>query len=55
MFDVIGMPFTFISTAFNLTIFPGTAYEVNLSMLFLALFGILTFIFILKIFLRMKG
>ena len=49
MFAVLGMPFTFISTAFNLTLFPGTAYEINISILFLAIFGILTFVFLLKL------
>lgn len=48
MFDVLGMPFTFISTAFNLTIFPNTPYEVNLSTLFLSVFAVVVFVFIVK-------
>lgn len=47
-FTIIGMPFAWISTAFNLTIFPGTPYQVNFSSLFLGLIGILIFVFILR-------
>lgn len=48
MFNILTMPFAFISQAFNLTIFPGTAYAVNISNLFLAIIGIAVFVFILK-------
>lgn len=36
MFEILGMPFAWISTAFNLTIFPGTMYEVNISHIIMA-------------------
>lgn len=49
MFDVLTMPFTFMSIAFNLTLFPGTPYQLNLSALFLAVLGVLIFAFILKL------
>lgn len=52
MFDILSMPFTFISTAFNLTLFPGTRYQINISNLVLTIFGILVFIFILKLVLK---
>lgn len=52
MFTILGMPFTFISTAFNLTLFPGTAYELNISYLFLAVIAVLIFVWILKLILN---
>ena len=48
LFSILGMPFAWISTAFNLTIFPGTPYAVNLSHLFIAIIGALILIIILK-------
>lgn len=47
-FDILTMPFSFISQAFNLTLFPGTAYQINISNLFLSIIGILIFVFIIK-------
>lgn len=52
MFTILGMPFTWLSTAFNLTIFSGTPYAVNISNLLLAILGVLIFIFLLKLFIR---
>lgn len=49
MFYVITLPFTFISMAFNLTLFPGTPYQINISNLLLALIAILVFVFIMKL------
>lgn len=49
MFDVLGMPFTFISTAFNLTLFAGTPYAINISTLFLSIIAVLVFVFLIKI------
>lgn len=49
MWEILSMPFSFMSTAFNLTLFPGTAYQVNISQLLLTIIGILIFIFIIKI------
>lgn len=48
LFTILGMPFAFISQAFNLTIFPGTAYELNLTHIFLALIVSGIIIFIIK-------
>ena len=44
MFTVLTMPFSFISTAFNLTLFPGTPYQINISELFLGIIGLLMFV-----------
>lgn len=52
MFDILTMPFAFVSQAFNITLFPGTAYSINISNLFLAVFAALTFIFIIKKFIK---
>lgn len=48
MFEILTMPFTFISMAFNLTLFPGTPYTLDVSNLFLTIIGILIFVWILK-------
>lgn len=52
MWEILTMPFTFISTAFNLTIFPGTSYQVNFSNLFLMIFAVMVFLFIMKMLLK---
>lgn len=49
IFTILTMPFSFISTAFNLTLFSGTPYAINVSNLFLAIIAVLIFIFIMKI------
>lgn len=48
IFTMLGMPFAWISTAFNLTLFPGTPYSINIANTFMALIGIVILIFILK-------
>lgn len=48
LFTMLGMPFAWISTAFNLTLFPGTMYELHVASLFMALIGVLIFVFILR-------
>ena len=48
MFDILTMPFAFISQAFNLTLFPGTPYQVNISNLLLTLIGVVVFITIIN-------
>lgn len=50
MLQIISMPFTFISTAFNLTLFPGTPYQINIGNFILGILAILTILFIIKIF-----
>lgn len=52
MFDILTMPFTFISRAFSLTLFPNTPYSVNIAQLFLAIFAGLVFIFIIRKFIN---
>lgn len=52
MFDILTMPFTFVSRAFNITLFPNTPYQINLSGLFLSIFAALVFIWIMKRFIK---
>lgn len=52
MLMVLGMPFTFIAQAFDLTIFPGTYYQVNLAHIALAVLGAGLIIFVFKKFLK---
>jgi hypothetical protein len=49
MFTVLTMPFAFISQAFNLTLFPGTPYQINISNIFLALIGVALLLWVLKV------
>lgn len=48
LWQILGMPFAWISTAFNLTLFPGTQYSINIAALFMEIIGVLILIFILK-------
>lgn len=50
MIQIISMPFTFITTAFNVTIFPGTPYQVNIGNFILGIIALLTLLFIIKVF-----
>lgn len=52
MFEVLGMPFAWISTAFNFTIFPGTQYAVNISHILMAVVIGLIGIYIVKKFIK---
>lgn len=52
MLMVLGMPFTFVAQAFDLTIFPGTYYQVNLAHIALAVLGAGLIIFVFKKFLK---
>lgn len=52
MLMVLGMPFTFVAQAFDLTIFPGTYYQVNLAHIALAVIGAGLIIFVFKKFLK---
>lgn len=49
MFTILTMPFAFISQAFDLTLFAGTAYQINVSQLFLGLIGVAMLLWVLKI------
>lgn len=55
MWEIITMPFAFVSQAFNLTLFPGTPYQLNISNLFLSIIAIFVFVGIISLFLKMKG
>lgn len=52
LWNILAMPFGFISTAFNLTIFPGTMYQLNIGHLLLILVNALIIIFVIKRFTR---
>lgn len=48
MFTILGMPFAFLSQAFDLTVFPNTMYAVNISHIFVALISALILIVVIK-------
>ena len=48
MFTILGMPFSFIAQAFNLTLFPGTPYQINVANVLFALIVALIVIFIIR-------
>lgn len=48
LFSILTMPFAFISSAFNLTLFPGTPYSINITNIIWAILTALIFIFIIK-------
>lgn len=50
MLTILAMPWNFISQAFNLTLFSGTPYAVNLSNLFKGILAICAVLFIIKLF-----
>lgn len=50
MLKILSMPFSFISTAFNVTLWPGTAYAFNFSNFIKGLIAIATILFIIKLF-----
>lgn len=54
MWDILAMPFAFVSQAFNLTLFPGTPYQVNISNLFLAIIAIFVFVWLITLFFKLK-
>lgn len=47
IFTILSMPFSFISQAFNLTLFPNTPYSIDIGNIFLALIGTLILIFVI--------
>lgn len=50
MIQILTMPFTFISQAFNVTLWPNTAWEFNLSNFILGIIAIASLLFIIKLF-----
>lgn len=50
MLQILTMPFTFISQAFNITLWPNTAWEFNLSNFILSIIAIASILFIIRLF-----
>lgn len=48
MFTILGMPFAWLSQAFNLTIFPGTPYAINIARLMIVIISSLMLLIIIK-------
>ena len=55
MWEILTMPFAFVSQAFNLTLFPGTPYQINISNLFLSIIGVFVFIFLIGLIIKLKA
>ena len=52
MYTILTLPFTFITSAFNLTIFQGTPYQVNIGNIVVIIFEALILLFIIKIIMK---
>lgn len=50
MLQILAMPWSFISTAFNVTLFPATPYEINVANLAKGILGICAIMFIISLF-----
>jgi hypothetical protein len=48
MFTILTLPFSFISQAFNLTLFPNTPYSINIGNLFLSVIAIILLMWLLQ-------
>ena len=48
IFTIFTLPFTFMTKAFDVTIFPGTPFQVNFSNLVMLILGGITFIYIIR-------
>lgn len=55
MWQILTMPFAFVSQAFNLTLFPGTPYQLNISNLFLSIVAVLVFVWLIAFIIKIKG
>lgn len=55
MWQILEMPFAFVSQAFNVTLFPGTPYQVNISNLFLSIVAIFVFVWLIGLLFKLKG
>lgn len=55
IFTIITLPFTFINTAFNLTLFQGTPYQINFANIISLIIGGLILIYIIKLIMQLKG
>lgn len=47
IFTIFTLPFTFMTRAFDITIFPGTPYQINFSNLVMLILGGITFIYLI--------
>lgn len=52
LFDILMMPWAFLSVAFNFTLWPGTPYAINLSHIATVFLGTLVLIFLIKLLLK---
>lgn len=55
MWEILTMPFAFVSQAFNLTLFPGTPFQINIANLFLSVLAIFVFIFLVSLIVKLAG
>lgn len=55
MFNILAMPFAFYSQAFNLTLFSGTPYAINIGDVIMFIISLVILITIIKIIISMKG
>ena len=55
MFTILTLPFTFFSQAFNLTLFPGTPYQLNFADIIYIIIGGCALLFIIKTIMSLKG
>lgn len=54
LFQILTMPFTFYSQAFNLTLFPGTPYQFSVTHILLFIVALLIFAYIIRLIMRYK-
>lgn len=55
LFTILTLPFTFYSQAFNLTLFSGTAYAINIGDIIMFIISILLLVAIIKMIMSIKG
>ena len=49
IYTILTMPFSFISQAFNLTLFPNTPYQINFATIILSILAVLILVLIVRI------
>lgn len=55
MFNILSMPFAFFSNAFNLTLFSGTPYAINIGDVIMFIISLVILIAIIKMIMNIKG
>ena len=55
LYDILAMPFAFLSQAFNLTLFGGTAYAINFGDIIMFVIGVMILITVIKLVLSLMG